>query len=425
MANSDDEPTTEPLTADEEAEEVLHIHYHPNAVVFELETKAATTPPIVESIPTAPGRTHTTNYTFSLVLVLAMLIPLSSLACSLYGASIQPSATITLVSTETPVTAHTAISVPAHHFTPLTFTQSQTVPTTGHTHQNATQAYGYVTFYNSLLSPQTIDAGTLLTGADGIQVVTDQIAYVPAGTYSGNGEVTVSAHAVNPGSDGNISAGDISGTCCREYILVRNNQPFTGGQNSRDFQSVAKTDIQTVSNTLSQQFQQALQEKTTSLVTPDETLIQPIPCTSTVQSDHAAGAEATQVTVALHETCTPAAYTTNDFKSQANNALTQAALKTYGTGYSLLGQVETTIEKIAITAKTVLLTVTCSGMWVHAFNVHQLAMLIKGKSQQEAIMLLQKQNGIERIIMQVSGTKHDVLPTDPGQIHFSVFYEPV
>ena len=154
--------------------------------------------------------------------------------------------------------------------------------------------------------------------------MTDQIAYIPQANPPTFGQVTVSAHAVNAGSSGNINAGDINGTCCREYILVRNTNSFTGGQNSRDYQSVAKADIQQVTNGLSQQFQQTLQGKTTSLAAASETLMQPTPCTTNVSSDHPAGAEATQVTVTIHETCTPVAYNTNDFKSQAETVLTQA-----------------------------------------------------------------------------------------------------
>ena len=359
------------------------------------------------------------------VILFYLLLIVSTLFFELYQAMIQPSATITIVSTETTVTANAAISLPAHLFTPLTFSQSQTVPTTGRTHQNATYATGYVTFYNALTQQQTIDAGTLLTGADGTQIVTDQIAYIPAAQLPTDGQATVSAHAVNAGSSGNINAGDINGTCCREYILVRNNEPFTGGQNKRDYQSVAKTDIQYVVSNVSQQFQQTLQAKTTSLVASSETLIQPIPCTTNVSSDHPAGAEATQVTVTIHETCTPAAYNTNDFKSQAENVLTQAATQKYGTGYSLLGNVETGIEKTTLQKTSIVFTVTCTGMWVHDFNVHQLATLIKGKSQQEARAIIQKQNGITHIAMQISGTKNNTLPADTAQIHFSIFYEPV
>ena len=359
------------------------------------------------------------------IIVFYLFLIVSTLFAELYLASLQPSATVTIVATETPVTAQAAISLPAHIFTPLTFTQSQTVPTTGRTHQNATYATGYVTFYNAFTQPQTIDAGTLLTGPDSIQIVTDQTAYVPAGTYSGNGEATVSAHAVNTGSGGNINAGDISGTCCREYILVKNNQPFSGGQNERDYQSVTKADIQHVVNTLSQQFQQTLQGKTTSLVPSSETLLTPIPCTSTMHSDHPVGAEAMQVSVTLHETCTPVSYDINDFQSQVERTLSHVATQKLGTGYSLLGTVETSIEKTILKNTSLLFTVVSNGMWVYQFNTHQLATLIVGKSQQEALALLQKQNGITHISMQVSGTKHNALPARAEQIHFLVFYEPV
>ncbi len=359
------------------------------------------------------------------VIAFYLFLIVATLFAELYLASIQPSASITIVATETPVTAHAAISLPAHIFTPLTFTQSQTVPTTGRTHQNATYATGYVTFYNALPQSQTIDAGTLLTGTDGIQVVTDQIAYIPAAQLPITGQATVSAHAVNTGSDGNISAGDINGTCCREYILVKNNQPFSGGQNERDYQSVAKADIQNVVSNLSQQFQQTLQGKTTSLVPSSETLLTPIPCTSTMQSDHAIGAEAMQVSVTLHETCTPVSYDTQDFQSLAEGKLSQVASQKLGTGYSLLGNVETSIEKTTLKNTSLLFTVVSNGMWVYQFNTHQLATLIVGKSQQEALALLQKQNGITHISMQVSGTKHNALPARAEQIHFLVFYEPV
>lgn len=378
-----------------------------------------------EQEPPAPKPSRAVDILGYGVILFYLLLVVSMLFFELYLATIQPSATITIVSTETPVTARAVISLPAHLFTPLTFTESRTVPTTGRTHQNATYATGYVTFYNSLPSPQTIDAGTLLTGADGIQVVTDEPAYIPQVNPPTLGEVTVSAHAVNAGTSGNINAGDINGTCCREYILVKNNNPFTGGQNEQDYQSVAKADIQHVVSNVSQQFQQTLQAKTTSLAATSETLLTPIPCTSTIQSDHPAGAEARQVTVTLHETCTPAAYTTNAFKSQAEKVLTQAATQTYGTGYRLLGNVETSIEKTTLQKTSLVFTVTCSGMWAHAFNLHQLAIRIKGKSQQEAVAILQKQHGITHLAMQVSGTKNNRLPTDTAQIHFTIFYEPV
>ena len=416
---------TEPLAGDEEEpEEVIHIHHYPNAIVIEKET--ITKPHVIESEPAAkePIKPQAPGIVFFFALFLALLVPLSCLAFELYLASIQPLATVTILSTETTVTAHTSISVPAHQFTPLTFSQSQTIPTTGSTHQNATQATGYVTFYNSLTQAQDIPAGTLLIGADNEQVTTNTNAYVPAGNLQTNGHVTVSATAINYGEEGNIRPGDIFGPCCRAFIQVINGQ-FSGGQNERNYQSVAKADIQNVVNNLSQQFQQTLQEKTASLVASSETLLTPIPCTSNVLSDHTAGAEATQVMVTLRETCTPEAYITSDFQKQVNTVLAQAATQKLGTGYSLLGNVETSIEKTTLQKTSLLFTVTCNGTWAYAFNLHQLATLIKGKSQQEAKALLQKQDAVTHISMQVSGTKNDMIPTDTAQIHFLIFYEPV
>ncbi len=380
-------------------------------------------PPSPAPIQPLPGDKASKRIAYALLSV-SLLMLASIIMLQLSNLITLPAATITIVATETPVTAHAAISLPAHVFTPLIFSQSQTISTTGRTHQNATQATGFVTFYNSLLSPQTIDAGTLLTGSDNVQVVTDETAYIPQANPPTFGQVTVSAHAVNAGSGGNINAGDISGTCCRVYILVKNNQPFTGGQTERDYQSVAKADIQNVVSNLSQQFQQTLQTKTASLISSDETLITPIPCTSNMQSNHPAGAEAMQVTVTLHETCTPVSYNTQDFQSQAESILSQAAILKLGTGYSLLGNVETSIVKTMLKNTSLILTVVCNGMWAYQFNIHQLAALISGKSQQEATALLRQQNGITHISLLVSGTKANRLPLKPDQIHFLIFYEP-
>src|SRR5260370_23000491 len=125
-----------------------------------------------------------------------------------------------------------------------------------------------------------------------------------------------------------------------------------------------------------------------------------------------------QVSVTLHETCTPVSYDINDFQSQVERTLSHVATQKLGTGYSLLGTVETSIEKTILKNTSLLFTVVSSGMWVYQFNTHQLATLIKSKSQQDALAILPKQNSITHISMQVSGTKHDPLPPHPAQLHF-------
>src|SRR5712692_7156349 len=63
---------------------------------------------------------------------------------------------------------------------PLTMSQSQTTQATGRGHQDATRASGSLTFYNASFSPQTIPAGSIFLGGDGIQIATSATITVPA-----------------------------------------------------------------------------------------------------------------------------------------------------------------------------------------------------------------------------------------------------
>ena len=124
----------------------------------------------------------------------------------------------------------------------IALSQAKTVPATGTGHQQAQAAHGFITFYNALPTPQTIPAGELLTGADRVEVVTLQDTVIPAGTLATNGQITVTAQAVNVGPQGNIAAGDIYGKCCRDDVFV-SNSPFHGGQDARSYHMVTQQDI--------------------------------------------------------------------------------------------------------------------------------------------------------------------------------------
>jgi hypothetical protein len=62
----------------------------------------------------------------------------------------------------------------------------------------------------------------LLSGADGVQVVTDQEVVVPAARLPTQGQTTVAAHAVPTGPQGNIGANDLNELCCFAGIAVQN-----------------------------------------------------------------------------------------------------------------------------------------------------------------------------------------------------------
>lgn len=74
----------------------------------------------------------------------------------------------------------TGARIQARLLPPLTLAQTKTASATGKGHQDAEAAMGTITCYNSLFTFQTIAAGSALTGSDGIRVVTDQLAVIPA-----------------------------------------------------------------------------------------------------------------------------------------------------------------------------------------------------------------------------------------------------
>src|SRR5207253_2619459 len=113
-----------------------------------------------------------------------------------------PTATITILPKAQQITFTGSLPL-GRILSPLTISQSQTIPTTGHGHQDATKATGELTFYNGLFTQQTIPIGTAFTGSDGVQVLTDQSVTIPAANPPQFAEATVTAHTLNPGTAGN------------------------------------------------------------------------------------------------------------------------------------------------------------------------------------------------------------------------------
>ena len=235
------------------------------------------------------------------------LIALLVLALAAYLTLIPATAEVYALASGVPALAH-VYALPV-----LSMSKSQIVPTTGRVHVPATQARGLVTFNNALTSPQVIDAGTLLIGADGEQVVTDQAAYVPGGNYASNGQATVWAHALNPGVEGDIKDGDISVPCCRALIQAVNSA-FSGGHDARDIQAVAKSDIDNAASNLLAQLRQLLQARLSALLSPGNTLVTPVPCSTHTASSEAVGAQARQVMVTVTQSCKPQAYNISDLQ---------------------------------------------------------------------------------------------------------------
>jgi hypothetical protein len=263
--------------------------------------------PTVESDPDDPV---SSGLRFVPILMLAShgLIALLALALTAYLTLVPATAEVYALASGVPAIAR-VYALPA-----ITMSKSETVPTTGRVHVPASQAHGWVTFYNGLLQPQTIAAGTLLIGSDGEQVVTDETAYVPAGDLTGNGQAAVWAHALNPGPEGNIKAGDITGPCCKPLIQAVN-AAFSGGHDEIDYQAVTKADISTATTTdLDAQLQHSLAGRMAPLPPPGGAVLTPVPCTTHTASSKPVGAQAQQVTVTVTRDCTPAAYNASELE---------------------------------------------------------------------------------------------------------------
>jgi hypothetical protein len=350
------------------------------------------------------------------------LLILSCLLLQLYLLLNPPTAIVTLMPKSQQVTLTGALQL-GRILAPLTLSQSQTVLTTGKGHQDAKVAQGTLTFYNGLLTPQTVAAGTVLTGSSGVQIVTTEDVHIPPGTPPTYGQATVSAHALHPGTRGNIPPGDIHQACCANAVLAKNTAPFHGGQDERNFPTVAKQDITTGAAPLKPAVAQSMQAALhTRMQQAEEIFV--FPCAPTVRADHQPGEEAGQVTVTVAETCSAVAYDKAALQAQATELLSHQARQQLGTGYNLIGNVHVTVNQAQVSHAIPTLVFSCQGTWVYALSQEarqQMKQRIAGKPKQEALTLLLSWPGIEQA--SIAWNEQTKLPNDLNAIHLVILVE--
>jgi len=346
----------------------------------------------------------------------ALLLPLASIALQLSLAFHPFIATVTIVPQSQRITLTGTVHL-GRVIAPLTVSQSQTIPTTGKGHQDAKAATGFITFYNGQFTAQTIQAGTILTGADGIHIITDQDAMIPAGNPPSYGQTTISAHALQAGSKGNIQAYDINQACCAASVLAKNISSFTGGQNERDYQTVAKADIDNAARPL----QTALSESITAAFHGQLNLgeqLAPLPCSPTISPDHQPGQEATRVTVTVSDTCRAVAYNTDQLQREALLLMTSQAMRTVGTGYHLAGKCTVVVHKATLRGATPTLVFSSVSTWVYDLTAKEqehVKALLAGKTKQEALHLVQSVPGIAGA--SIAWDENTKLPKDTRSLH--------
>ncbi len=350
---------------------------------------------------------------------------------------ITPTASVTLtpmhqnLHTSVPITAVTGTPDPtrrqvsARLLSVKSSTFTQTVPTTGHGHTQAQQAQGTLTFYNAAPYAQTVAAGTVLTGADGVELVTDQVAYLPAGNLPDVGIATVPAQAVQIGPQGNIAPLDLNGLCCVAGVSVKNVDAFLAGQNARNYPIVAQQDVDAVAGPQSATLTQAAQTSLQGNVRPNEQLTSPAQCHPTVSTNHPVGSEATHVTITLSVTCQAEVYDAQAVQQSASTVLSEQARKSLGTGYSVQGAIKTSVTQVATTEQahgTLSLLVSVQGTWSYQFSsdeIGQLARKIAGLPRQEAVRLLKQEGHIQAVSITETWNATSI-PSDPAHIQVMV-----
>jgi len=349
----------------------------------------------------------------------ALALPIASITFQLYIAFNPFTAIVTILPKSHQVALSGTVQL-GRIVSPITLRESQTVATTGKGHQDAKAATGFITFYNGQLQSITVAAGAIVTGTDGVQVRTNETAYIPAADLTANppliGHATVPAHAVHKGAGGNVQALDINTPCCNS-VVAKNLYSFTGGQDARDFQTVSQADMNTISTVLKTSLAQRAQRALQKQMKHGEVLIAPS-CTSQVTADHQVGAEANQVTITVSDTCSAIAYNKDGLQKAVTQLLTIQAIRTLGTGYHLDGAFTVTVHQATRSDTTPTLVFSSKSTWVYGVTAKEqerIKTLIAGKPKQEAMRLLSSLPGIEHVA--IAWRDDTKLPKDIHYIH--------
>ena len=352
-----------------------------------------------------------------------------------------PAATITItpaskdLGTTYTITAVTGTPDPAQHQVQarLLYAASSALPKTvnasGAGHTPATIATGTLIFYNSSPSPVTIPAGTVFTDASGVEIVTARAASIPAGNPPTVAQSTVPAHAVYAGASGNIPAFAFNNVpCCANGVFVQNGGAFSGGRDQQSYPYVEQSDIDEAANALESSLMPVVQAALQQQIQANEHLVSSSHCLPESSSDHAAGEQASTVTVTVMVGCTGEVYDQRAAQALAQELLVTDPAQHPGNGYVLVGTIATAVtQATADTKGSVSLLVHAEGRWVYQFNTAQrqaLVKLIAGKSQKVAQSLLLQQEGVEKTTIHLFGGNGSTLPTDQSQITLAVLSVP-
>jgi baseplate J-like protein len=241
-----------------------------------------------------------------------------------------------------------SLAIQGYALAPVSRTIKVTAIATGKQYVPATTATGTITFYNGAIYPQIIPLDTVLTGGDGIRVVTDEQAVIPPAaqtTPPAYGQVSVSAHALITGKAGNIQAGDINEACCVTSVIAQN-ASFHGGRDAYTYTYLSGQDIEHTAVPLLP----ALQAQT--LATLRNPKLNPT-CTTVTTSIPGVGKKTVKAVLSITETCKALSYSV----SSAKDSIYRYSRKHFGTGTL------THVQFSIVGVKNMVITLFVTAQW--------------------------------------------------------------
>ncbi len=308
--------------------------------------------------------------------------------------------------------------------------QGKSVTGTGHKQTLPVAASGKLTFINTSLAAFTVSSGTVIGARNGISVITDQPAMIPAGVLQGTtlsaGSISVSAHATTAGTAGNLDQGMINKTCCSagNSILVRNDAAFIGGMDPQNYTFVQQGDVDMAATPIERALSQSASISFKRLLKPNEQLVGDPTCNSSVQVDPATvgdkGHNIASTTISVTAKCTGVTYDQGGAQAIAKDRLQKKANLDPGQGYALVGNIAADVSVSKVNAGSISLLVNAKGIWAYQFDTAKqqaLARQLVGKKVSDAQTFLNSQRGINNAKIEAKG---DTLPTDPTQMTFVI-----
>ena len=296
----------------------------------------------------------------------------------------------------------------------------------------ALKAQGILTFYNGKPVSQTIPAGTIVTTPNGMQFATDADTIIPAENLPDLGNASVSAHAVQPGSAGNIPTRYIVQHCCTtdNSIQVVNYDKFTGGQDAQPELVLQQSDLDNADTAAQSSLDRTVEALLNTKKHDNEVLAGKPFCTDTQKPDVPVGSKATTVSVQITRYCLAWVYDSTALVKLAEQQYRADTQMKPGDRYTLGKKIDVAVIKVDLPDPKQGITslqVQISGVWNYSLSEKQKQTLlqnIRGKSNAEARRWLMSQSEIADASIQYnwpfSWLRHDTLPDQYGRIELRI-----